>query len=142
MCYQDKLVDFCNCLDIIAPSIRSSNYCLTEQEIGCLNNFYGIFSQSDLCEGACQEKCSKIEYNLEATSSSTFPTLSYINVLKASFNDKFPKSNKVSDLMEFSQNGFVKISVNYDNLYYTLVKENPSMSANDLFGLIGGQIGN
>jgi uncharacterized membrane protein len=55
--------------------------------------------------------------------------------------DKFPTSNNVNELLEFSKSGFLRISINYDKLYYTLIKENPAMSGNDLFGLIGGQIG-
>jgi hypothetical protein len=144
LCYQDKLIDFCNCSDIKTPLIRNSNYCLKISEIDCLNNFNDIFAQSDLdifCEKACQEKCNKIDYILEATSSSSFPTLSYVNFLKASLGDKFPTSNNVNELLEFSKSGFLRISINYDKLYYTLIKENPAMSGNDLFGLIGGQIG-
>jgi hypothetical protein len=143
LCYQDKLIDKCNCSDIITPSIRDSTFCETDVELSCMDDFDSDFTISDLneiCEFACPQQCSTIEYNLDI-SSATFPTFSYLKYKQSdSFHGyMFPQDD--AELMEFARQGFLKLIVNYDNLYYTSIDESPQISTETLFGNLGGQLG-
>jgi hypothetical protein len=147
MCFQDKLIDKCDCQDIRTPLIRNSTYCFNSIQIECLNEFdrfYAVTDLNELCENACPQKCTAMSYNLETASKFNFPTLSYLHFLQASeesISSKFPVETSDTFSKEFARNGFLKVVVNYDNLYYTSFRESPSVTANDMFGLIGGQLG-
>ena len=144
ICFQDKLIDACYCSDIITPTIRNTKYCETTEEILCLNNYNYNFSKSDLndlCDNACPFQCKTINYKL-GLSSSVFPTLSYAKALQ--INDavfSFHTDVNDSDLIEMAKNGYLKVILNYENLYYTSVDEVPAMTLNDLLGNLGGQLG-
>ena len=143
MCFQDKLINTCNCSDIVTPIIRDSTYCETTNELQCFNKFSDFFSKSDLnslCEYACPSQCKTIEYNL-GLSTCAFPTLSYARNLQTSDWGKFPYDINDTELIQFCREGFLKVIVSYDNLYYTSVDEVPSMTLNDLLGNLGGQLG-
>lgn len=143
ICFQDKLIDKCNCSDIITPAIRNDQYCETDNELLCLNSFNNIFSKSDLnslCENACKHQCQSVEYKL-SLSTSAFPTLSYAQDIKKTFSRFFPYINTDSELMEFLKKGFLRFNVNYDNLRYTSVDEVPAVTFNGLLGNLGGQLG-
>ena len=147
MCYQDQLIDACNCQDIKTPIIRNSTYCVNSSQVKCFNEFDNYYAAADLnylCENACPQKCTTMAYNLETSSKFSFPTLSYLRFLQASeesVSSKFPVGTNDSFSIEFSRNGFLKVVVNYDNLYYTSFHESPSVTPNDMFGLVGGQLG-
>ncbi len=144
LCYQDKLVDKCKCLDITTPLIRNSTYCTTKEEIDCLNAFYNSFSQSNLnilCESACLEKCLTQTYDLEVNSHANFPTLNYLKFMKNINEDKFPLTDDDQELLEFARNGYLRLYVNYNSVYYTFISDSPTISSNDMLGIIGGQIG-
>jgi hypothetical protein len=145
ICFQDKLIDKCNCSDIITPTIRNAKYCETNDELECLNQFNDFFSKSDLnslCENACPSQCQSIEYKL-GLSTSSFPTLSYAkNIQTSHLNlNKFPSDINDTELIEFCNKGFLKVIISYENLYYTLIDEVPAMTLNDLLGNLGGQLG-
>jgi acid-sensing ion channel 2 len=145
ICFQVKLIDKCNCSDIITPTIRSAKYCETNEELECFDQFVDFFSKSDLnslCENACPSQCQSIEYKL-GLSTSSFPTLSYAKNIQTSYLNyyKFPSDINDTELIEFCNKGFLKVIVSYENLYYTLVDEVPAMTLNDLFGNLGGQLG-
>jgi hypothetical protein len=150
ICFQDKLIDKCNCSDIITPTIRNALYCETNDQLECLYEFNDFFSKSDLnslCENACPSQCQSIEYKL-GLSTSSFPTLSYAKSIQASSSNWyniFSTLNNTalndSELIEFCNKGFLKVIISYDNLYYTSVDEVPAMTLNDLLGNLGGQLG-
>ena len=147
MCFQDKLIDKCNCQDIRSPLIRNATYCYNSTQVECLNEFdryYATTDLNELCENACPQKCTTMFYDLETASKFNFPTLSYLHFLQASeesISSKFPVGTNDTFSIEFARNGFLKVVVNYDNLYYTSFHESPSVTPNDMFGLIGGQLG-
>ena len=97
-----------------------------------------------LCDYACPQKCNTISYSTETTSKNGFPTLNYVNFLVNSDDNiasKFPNGTNDTVLMDFSRNGLLKIVVNYNHLYYKLMDESPTITANDLFGNVGGDLG-
>ena len=145
MCYQDKMIDQCNCSDVITPKLRNMNYCVNSSEILCLNRFKNTYTTSDidsLCENACPEKCNHLDYDLVSTSSA-FPSYNYLKILQSSikYGSLFPQGVSDNDLVEFARNGFLRLIVNYDKIYYTSLIEHASMDSNSLFGFLGGQLG-
>ncbi len=145
LCYQDKLIDACSCGDIIAPSLRHASFCAKESEIACLRKFNAYFTMSDinsLCQNACPEQCNKIEYDFHLSTSS-FPTSNYLKLLQtsSSYENFFPQNVSDLELSSFARQGFLKVIVNYDDLYFTAINDNPAMDSNSLFGFLGGQLG-
>ena len=145
LCYQDKLINNCGCADIKTVTLNNYLFCASNQELDCLNSYDEIFSLSDInsfCEGACPEQCNSIEYDLKL-STAGFPALNYIKLLQSSdaFSLMFPQNVTDAELMDFAREGFLKVIVNYDNAYYTLLDESPAMDSSSLFGFLGGQLG-
>ena len=146
LCFQDKLINQCNCSDVITPKIRGTNYCVQDSEVNCLTNFNSFYTNSNLdilCDYACPQKCNTISYSTETTSKNGFPTLNYVNFLVNSDDNiasKFPNGTNDTVLMDFARNGLLKIVVNYNHLYYNLMYESPTITANDFFGNVGGQL--
>ena len=141
LCFQDQLIDQCACSDISTPPIRNSMYCVNLTQIDCLYEFDSFFTSTDidlLCKSACPEKCHTIEYDLMTNSMATFPTLTYLKNQQAGnwSSYMFPNGTD-ADLIEFGRTGFLKLIINYDNLYYTSIVEHPSTSSNVLFGYLG-----
>lgn len=145
LCYQDKLIDKCNCCDISTSIIRNSTYCVTDEQLECENEFDEMFAMSNknlFCESACPQQCN--EFNYDTTyNMATFPTSSYLRYLSQDeFTSRFfPQGQSESNLTEFARQSFLKIIVNYDNLYYTSIEENPQTTFETLLGNIGGQLG-
>ena len=143
MCFQDKLIDQCNCQDIRTPIIRNSTYCVKTVDVHCFNEFDTFFSKSDLnqlCSNACPQKCNSIEYNIETSSKFKFPTLSYLHFLQASdqsISSRFPVNVSEYILTGWADESFLKVVVNYDNLYYASLDESPTLSPAYMFGLVG-----
>ena len=73
---------------------------------------------------------------------SNFPSLTYLQNLQSGYKSKlFPKDSSNTELLSFAQQGFLKVVINYDTLYYILLAESPQNSLYDFIGLIGGQLG-
>lgn len=144
LCYQDKLISKCNCSSLATPPLSSTSYCLTSDEVACLNKFDTLFSTSDLnslCGSACLEECSIVEYDASVTMSN-FPTLTYLQNLQSGVSASlFPQNVEDIELLGFGQQGFLRTVINYDNLFYTTIDESPQYSIYDFIGLIGGQVG-
>ena len=145
LCFQDKLIDKCNCSAMASPLIRESKYCSNDIEMNCLYDFQDEFVSSDInefCQNACPIKCNTVDYTLK-TSKAKFPTLTYLkNQQHGWYNGfYFPQNVSDRDLMNFARSSFLRLIINYDNLYVTKIAEKPKMTSNDLFGLLGGQLG-
>ena len=141
MCYQDKLIDKCKCQDIRTPIIRNSKYCVSELEVSCSKEFDTIYSGTDLnklCSNACPQECNSISYNMDTSSKFKFPTLSYLHFLQASdesVSKYFPNINvSDTDLVRWAQESFLKVIVNYDNLFYTSFDESAAVSPTSMIG--------
>ncbi len=153
ICFQDQLIEKCNCSDITTPTLRNVSYCSNDQEMNCFRGFNKYFKISDLnvqCESACPKECEIIKYDL-STSSATYPTLEYLKTLQSIYSHKidsndstffFPPQN-VSDyeLIEFARTSLIKVIINYDDLYYTSISETPKITFESFIGQLGGQLG-
>ena len=143
LCFQDKLIASCNCSDIITKNILDVKYCESSNELECLSKFKNSFSSSyfnSLCEYACPSQCQSIEYKL-SLSTSAFPTLRYAKNVQTIHYDRFRRFTSDAELIEYCRQGFLKIVVSYENIYYTAIGELAAMTLNGLFGNLGGQMG-
>lgn len=143
LCYQDKLIDRCNCCDLVTPRIRNASYCAKNQELLCQNEFAAEFLSSDvtqLCDNVCIQECNTQEFDV-SLNMATFPTLSYLKFLSSYENTAILFPSTESQLMSFGQQGFVKIVIDYDQLYYTSIDEQAQTTLQTLFGNLGGQLG-
>ena len=147
LCYQDKLLSKCGCLDITTPTINGAFYCANDTEVTCLQEFNSYFTTTDiqsLCH--CPQQCNTIEYDLKL-SASTFPTYTYMYNLATNTDTslKLPlyynQNLSSTELMDYAKKGVLKLVINYDNLYYTSYDDSPSITPDTLFGNIGGQLG-
>ena len=129
----------CSCIDIITPSILSATYCADNAQYDCYKKFDKMYTQADinaLCKNACPQKCKEIEYIL-SQSTAVFPSINYLKMLTKI--GKYMDSDSKIDT--FARHSVSKLIVNYENLYYTSLDENPAMDATSLFGFLGGQLG-
>ena len=46
-----------------------------------------------------------------------------------------------SALLNYVNQGYLKLSINYDSLYYSLINEEAKISSDDVFNFFGQQIG-
>ncbi len=161
LCFQDKLIKQCGCSDISTPKLNNESYCLSIAELNCMQTFSTYFKSVKtfrFCDQACPEKCNSFKYILKATSRAGFKNINYIKKLQ-SFNKTrkfFPglepgnfrmylgdAYENISDgaLLNYVNQGYVKFSVNYDSLYYSLINEGEKVSSDEVFNLFGQQIG-
>ena len=154
LCYQDKLIEKCDCCDIITPVIRNVTYCSNDDEINCYRKFNSFFKTADLnmlCDSACPQQCNTRKYIL-STSMATYPTLGYLKTLQSIYNTQglvtendttyfFPQNVSDTELMEFARTGLIKLIINYDDLYYTSIDEFPKVTFESFIGTLGGQFG-
>jgi hypothetical protein len=161
LCFQDKLINTCNCSDIITPKLRNESYCLTNSELNCFQNFTSYFKSINtykFCARACPQKCYSLKYKLKSKSRQGFESMNYVKKLQSLNKTKklFPEYDpgySVSILGSYAPNltargllnvvkqGYLKFSINYDSLYYKVINETEKVSSNDVFDFFGQQIG-
>jgi hypothetical protein len=161
LCFQDKLIKQCGCSDISTPKLNNESYCLSIAELYCMQSFSTYFKSVKtytLCDQACPEKCNSLKYILKATSRAGFQNRNYIKKLQGLnktrnffpglepgnfrmyFGDAY---ENISDraLLNYVNQGYLKFSVSYDSLYYSLINEKEIVSSDDVFNFFGQQIG-
>ncbi len=140
------MIKKCGCADIIVPTINNTDYCATYEKIICLKDFARAFRLTDInsfCENSCPQECNTIEYGLSVTTSG-FPTLNYLKLLQSDLDfayPMFPLNVSDSELAEFANKAFLKLVINYENLYFISLDVSATMDAQALFGFLGGQLG-
>ena len=142
ICYQDQLIDKCNCADASLPTLRGATFCNSSRH-QCMIDFETAFDAADLdqqCKNACPVKCTQVSYNLEL-SQAVYPTSYYIELLKtkSDFTDNLNIST--SNGIDSIDQSLVKIVVNYDDLLYQQTTEIPVTTPDALIGILGGQLG-
>ena len=148
LCYQDKLLSKCGCLDITTPTINGAFYCANDTDVACLqefkNSYFTTTDTQSLCQ--CPQQCKIIKYDLKL-STFKYPTYAYMYNMATNNNtsEKLPlyyKPNLSStELMKYAKKSVLKLVINYDNLYYTSYDDSPAITSEALFGNIGGQLG-
>jgi hypothetical protein len=161
LCFQDKLINTCNCSDIKTPKLRNESYCLSTIELNCLQNFTSYFKSVNtykFCAQACPQKCYSLKYKLNSKSRAGFEIINFVRKLQSLNKTKklFPEHDvtisrtifgstavKITDrgLLNDAKQGYLKLSINYDSLYYRVINETEKVSSNDVFDFFGQQIG-
>lgn len=146
LCFQDQLIKKCNCCDIVTPSILKRHYCFTNQELYCQDQFQSNFSITNieyLCQSSCPIECETITYELSSYQAQ-FPTDSYLEYLMVDEISKsfFPQNITVnSEIEDFVSKSFLRLIINYDELFYTTITDSAAITLGPLLGNIGGQLG-
>jgi hypothetical protein len=147
LCYQDKLIDNCNCCSTLTPSIRNSRYCESNTELTCESNFEFNFTESDtnaICGNVCRQKCESEKFQL-SSSLSYYPSEGYISIWTTyltSIGVNMSSTNIPGTRMyDWVMQSIVRLTVNYDQQMYTKIEEAPAMNFDQLLGMIGGAMG-
>jgi hypothetical protein len=124
-CYQDLLIQSCNCSSMLTNAIQGVQYCDIDNGIGntCMDNMNALFASSNvdlLCQNACPSKCQVQKFDLSTS-------LLY-----------YPSYNTISDTWVNEKAVFV---VNYKDNIVTQIDNFASITADQLLGLIGGNLG-
>ena len=147
LCQQDQLLSYCGCISISTPKINNATYCETDTQIECMGRFVKNFTTSNivnLCK--CPQQCETQEFAV-TTSFAKFPTYKYLKLLatNAATQQYFPSNitdNITLDgLIKFADIGFMKVIINYDNLYYTKYEDESMKTIDSIMGEIGGEFG-
>ena len=166
LCYEifiqlTTIIPSCNCMDpsVIVPNLNAS-ICKSKAELKCVNYEKSKFNQT-ISTSDCPKECQSVLYTTNVNSAN-YPTEYYKSILKQNENliDKFNFISRKSHNKKNSTNSkrnkeknrhqhrnrpsgtdltssFLKISVYYDDLRYTLVEEIPEISFETLIGVIG-----
>ena len=150
MCYQDYIVENCNCFSILFPNTTQNhepcglsvtkNKCNLDYHI----KFYRSVSQQK-CPILCPVECESAEFKIKL-SFSNYPTKIYADQLikMNSKLGKFIQNNTIIDDEEnFKQlrKNILSLNVFYDDFDEMVVSEVPKTTVQDLIGIIGGNFG-
>ena len=142
-CFQDNVLQKCNCTYPYYFSLLSVSCKNTDQVICAANYFYQISEAlvpvSLSCSEQCPLECNSTEYSYSLTSqrSSGYGYTQYIIEnphLSSDFNTTPINSDTAS-------NKFVQLNVYYDSLTYSVSTDTPSMDIVAFLANIGGTLG-
>ena len=86
ICFQEKLINKCNCSNISTPKLNNESYCVSETELSCMQMFSSYFKSvntNKYCGKACPAKCNSIKYILKQTSRARFTNPNYMRKLQS-----------------------------------------------------------
>ena len=147
LCYQTVVQNICACYDPKYPSLNNMTIkCLNSYQVECILNITdNIFLRGNdylnICGFDCPIECNTIDYS-QSISSAFYPSKYYVRALaQKSYLTKFDTNDSITNLQNSVRNYLVKVTVNYNQLGYTYIEEQPSIDAFTLVGNIGGQFG-
>jgi hypothetical protein len=139
LCYQSVVQEICNCYDPKYPSLGNMTIkCLDISQVDCILNvttkiFLNGNDYLNICGFDCPNECNTIDYSV-LTSMASYPSQFYVKALKnksiLSNFDATNDRNLISDVKSF----ILRVTVNYNQLGYLYIEEQPSL---DIFALIG-----
>jgi hypothetical protein len=161
ICFQEKLIKKCNCSDISTPKLNNESYCVSDTELNCmlmLSSYFKIVNTYKYCGKACPAKCNSIKYILKQTSRAHFTNPNYMRKLQSFdttrklfphyyYYDSITSYNgivrNITDLqlMQNYDQGYLRLSINYDSLYRIEINEKATISSDDVYNFFGQQIG-
>jgi hypothetical protein len=141
LCYQEYLIEKCNCSDINAPTLSGLDQpCATTEKLVCAffkyNEFYNGTNLNQKCINDCPQECFSMQYNL-FKSQSGYPSIFYSEMLVAY------EKNSIRNLSTYDDVKTSTLSVNiyFDDLIKTTLIEIPSKTTEQLVSDIGGLTG-
>jgi hypothetical protein len=143
ICMQfEFMVANCSCLDssVNVNSTMGYSYCKSTTQLACVNkvrNYFNVNSLADTCSTYCPDECERFAYGL-AVRMADYPTDYYYNVIAAQKNviKLYAKWNKTLTKQRFSEST-VLVNVFYDDLVYSAIVESPSLTLDQVVGVIG-----
>lgn len=140
LCYQETLIQNCNCYEINSFKIPGSKPC-TLTEITCVYDvitkfFNGSNSQSSDCLKECPQECNIYSYNIKSFQSN-FPTPYYADLIMNYGNNSLRKFSSIEEIKETS----LSVNIYFEDLVTTLVEEQPNKTPTQLVSDIGGNLG-
>jgi hypothetical protein len=122
----------------------SIGYCLNASQIYCASQAYFYFFNNDVkkfCINKCPLECTRMVYSV-STSSASFPAYSYYQFLKEqSVVLKHFNNNASALTYELLKSKILSVNINYEDLSFTRITEDPKMEIMDLIGSTGGTLG-
>jgi hypothetical protein len=146
LCYQTVVQNVCDCYDPKYPSLGNMTIkCLNFYQVECILNvtnniFLNGNDYQNICGFGCPIACESVDYSL-STSMSSYPSQYYVDALeKKNYLKNFNTTNK-RELLNDVKNNIVRVTINYNQLGYTLIQEQASLDLFSLIGNVGGQCG-
>ena len=144
-CYQQELVNECNCTDTFALSLFRENICYTANDSVCSGIVWNKVYQNRSffrhnCLESCPLECNKTDFNTKISFLELMSDEYFVNVIldRRNLSADFvamPISN------EKATNSFVTVNMYYDSLSYSMSTESPQMDLVALLASIGGNLG-
>jgi hypothetical protein len=157
ICFQEKLIKQCNCSEVSTPKLSNESYCVSDTELNCMQMFSSYFKSLNIykyCGKACPEN--SLKYLLKQSSRTRFTNPNYMRKLQSFDKTLFPhyyyydslsslagSVKNITDLqlMQSSDEGYLRLTINYDSLYRTEINEEATVSPDDVYNFFGQQIG-
>lgn len=135
MCYQKFFIDKCGCTMMDLPNYGpyDPDSCFFSNKTKCIYEYDDTFfntSAVDDCITACPDRCTEFSYSTKI-SFSKYPSEWYANY--------FLDENKT--VIEDYLNHVALVNIYFNEMPYTHVYQEPSITVESLFGTIGGQLG-
>ena len=122
------------------------------------SSYFKSVNTNKYCGKACPAKCNSIKYILKQTSRARFTNSNYMRKLQSFdttrklfphyyYYDSITSYNgivrNITDLqlMQNSDQGYLRLSINYDSLYRIEINEKATISSDDVYNFFGQQIG-
>jgi hypothetical protein len=144
LCYQQILIQTCNCYLSLFNKLNETTQCLNASQIYCSLNAWNKFLSDDyisnFCIQYCPLECYSINYEIKTTFSN-YPTYNYaLNSLMTNpiITSKFQNETLTYDLISKS---VLSLNVYYDQLSYTQISKDAKVELVDLVSSIGGLLG-
>ncbi len=122
---------YCNCTDFTLPrhnAYQKNSGCNTLMDVVCATAAEAEFFNSDVVSRfreVCPDKCSFTKYDTRV-STSRYPTAWHRKTLNISLS------------MEDYRKHVALVNIYYNDMMYTRIKQNPSVTREALFGNLGG----
>ena len=138
LCYQEFLMDFCDCYDHTLPNFTPANYSTCPKFIDSLYNCQYLIKKlfyngknDEHCLKRCPKECEYMTYST-TVSYLQFPTNSYLDIMKL-----LKRNGKIDSATE----SLLALNVFYESSSFKKITENPAIETTIFATNIGGTIG-
>lgn len=142
LCFHDHLIKKCDCHDKMLPYFGSIRGCLAEEIFNCtisaIAEYQNNSNMPSNCLNGCPQECEPISFERKI-SQSDFPTLFYADLLIRR-QKKYPRYSNFSSFTDI-KNTLVSVNIFYEDLGYTVIKDVPAKTLEQLVSELGGILG-
>ena len=140
-CKQLLNVAHCGCLDMsVNYQIGNKSFCLNERQLECLNAQTITFYTRNNIDAQCLPRCPlNCMQRLMSTAVVTYSYPSYsLKFLGSGLSTTY--TNLTTKRLDYVAANIVEMSIYYDHLAFTQIKEEPKMTFDDMIGIFGGHM--